>query len=87
MAPKGKKRDTELGKRDPELGKRGTQLGDWVEARGVSGQPARRGQIIELLGHEAHEHYRVRWDERHESILYPTDGVLVLGPDPKPASQ
>ena len=53
-------------------------VGDWVEARGIYGQPARRGQIIELLGHDRHERYRVRWDEKHESILYPADGVVVI---------
>jgi len=22
--------------------------------------------------------YRVRWDEKHESILYPADGVVIV---------
>jgi Domain of unknown function (DUF1918) len=52
-------------------------VGDWIEARGLHGQASRRGQIIELLGHDAHEHYRVRWDEQHESILYPADGIII----------
>ena len=52
-------------------------VGDWIEARGVHGEPARRGQIIELLGRPEHKHYRVRWDERHESIVYPADGVII----------
>ena len=55
----------------------GTRVGDWIETRGVHGQAPRRGQIIELLGHEGHAHYRVRWDEQHESILYPADGVII----------
>ena len=37
-----------------------------------------RGQIIEVLGRGRHSRYRVRWDERHESIVYPADGVLVI---------
>jgi Domain of unknown function (DUF1918) len=53
-------------------------VGDWLEARGVPGQPSRRGQIVELLGAPGHQHYRVRWDERHESIVYPADGVMVI---------
>ena len=53
------------------------QVGDWIEVRGLHGQPARRGHIIELLGHNEHQHYRVRWDEQHESIVYPADGVIV----------
>jgi hypothetical protein len=52
-------------------------VGDWVSARGLPGQSARHGQIIELLGRAGHQHYRVRWDELHESILYPADGVTI----------
>jgi hypothetical protein len=51
--------------------------GDWVHARGISGQSAREGQILEVLGQPGHERYRVRWDEQHESILFPADGVTV----------
>ena len=53
-------------------------VGDWIEARGVHGEPARRGEIVEVLGRPGHEHYRVRWDEQHESIVYPADGVVVI---------
>lgn len=53
------------------------RAGDWVEPRSVHGLAPRRGQIIEVLGREGHEHYRVRWDEQHESIVYPADGVIV----------
>lgn len=58
------------------------RVGDWIETRGVHGEPARRGEILELLGRGGHEHYRVRWDEQHESILYPADGVIIV-PSPK----
>ena len=54
------------------------RVGDWIEARGIYGQPPRCGQILELLGRDHHEHYRVRWDEKHESILYPADGVVII---------
>lgn len=60
--------------------KNSAAVGDWVEARGLPGQSSRRGEIVEVMGTGDHEHYRVRWDERHESILYPADGVIVLGP-------
>jgi Domain of unknown function (DUF1918) len=53
--------------------------GDWIEARGLPGRSARRGEIVEVLGHGRREHYRVRWDERRESIVYPADGVIVVG--------
>jgi hypothetical protein len=52
--------------------------GDWVEVRGRPGYPTRRGEILEILGAPGHEHYRVQWDEQHESIFFPqTDGVHV----------
>jgi hypothetical protein len=54
------------------------QPGDWLEARGIHGQPARRGEIVEVLGHSGHKHFRVRWDEEHESIVFPADGVSVI---------
>ena len=60
-------------------------VGDWIEARGVHGEPARRGQIVEVLGRLGHEHYRVHWDEQHESILYPADGVVVVPQHGRPA--
>lgn len=55
----------------------GARAGDRIETRGVHGQAPRRGEIIEVLGREGHEHYGVRWDEQHESIVYPADGVIV----------
>lgn len=57
---------------------RTARVGDWIEARGLYGQPARRGQIVELLGADRHRRYWVRWDEKHESILYPADGVIII---------
>jgi hypothetical protein len=53
-------------------------VGDWIETRGLHGKPSPRVEIIELLGSGDHEHYRVRWDERHESIVYPADGVIII---------
>jgi hypothetical protein len=54
------------------------RVGDLIETRGLPGRASRRGEILELLGTGGHEHYRVRWDERHESIVYPADGVIVI---------
>ncbi len=54
------------------------RVGDWLEARGIHGEAARRGQIVEILGEPGHEHYKVRWDEQHESTVYPADGVEVI---------
>jgi Domain of unknown function (DUF1918) len=57
---------------------RAVRVGDWIEARGLHGKPSRRAEIIELLGRDQHERYRVRWDETHESIVYPTDGIVII---------
>jgi Domain of unknown function (DUF1918) len=51
--------------------------GDQIEARGLHGRPSRRGKVVELLGCPGHEHYRVRWDDQRESIVYPSDGVII----------
>jgi hypothetical protein len=56
------------------------QPGDWLEVSGLPGRAPRTGQILEVLGGEGHVHYRVRWDEQHESIFFPTEGVRVLAP-------
>jgi Domain of unknown function (DUF1918) len=42
--------------------------GDWIEVNMVGGGSSRRGQILEVLGAPGHEHFRVRWDEQHESL-------------------
>lgn len=60
---------------------RSTRVGDWVEVHGIKGYSVRRGRIVELLGRGRHERYRVRWDEQHESIVYPTDGVMIVPRD------
>ena len=77
--PAGKAR---VGK--PPAGK--ARVGDWVETHGLPGKPSRRGQIVELLGSAEHERFLVRWDERHESIVYPGAGVLV-GPARSPRAR
>ncbi len=63
----------------------GAHVGDWVEVRGLSGQSSRHGQIVELFGRVGHEHYRVRWDEQHESIFYPADGMIITPQRPRRA--
>lgn len=45
--------------------------GDVVVVHGRSpGRAERAGVILEVLGGPGHEHYRVRWDEEHESIFW-----------------
>jgi hypothetical protein len=50
--------------------------GDIVEvgARRV-GDPGRTGKVLGVLGDKARPHYRVRWEDGHESVLYPHEGV------------
>ena len=61
-----------------DITSRAARVGDWVQTRGIHGGSARAGEIIEILGRSGHEHFRVRWDEAHESILFPSDGVTIV---------
>jgi hypothetical protein len=56
------------------------RAGDAVEVNGLPGRPAKRGQIVEVLGAGKHVHFRVQWDDEHESLLYPTEGATVVHP-------
>ena len=54
------------------------RVGDMLEARSIHGGQPRRGEVVAVLGLPGHEHYRVGWDDGHESIVYPADGVSVI---------
>jgi hypothetical protein len=56
--------------------------GDWVEVSGLRGRPARCGEVVEVLGVPDHVRFLIRWDDQHESILFPTDGVSLLREPP-----
>jgi hypothetical protein len=56
------------------------RAGDSVEVNGLPGRPAKKGQIVEVLGAGEHVHFRVRWDDQHESLLYPTEGATIVHP-------
>jgi rRNA processing protein Gar1 len=52
--------------------------GDVVEVSGRRVRDAgRSGVIREVLGPEEHPHYVVRWEDGHESVLYPGEGTTV----------
>jgi hypothetical protein len=53
------------------------RVGDWLEEPSTDGSPPRRGLILEVLGGGIHTHYRVRWDEEHESIHYPSEALRI----------
>jgi len=55
-------------------------VGDRVEVDGLPGRPPRRGEILEVLGEAGHVHFSVRWDDGHESLLYPTEGATIVHP-------
>jgi Domain of unknown function (DUF1918) len=54
------------------------RVGDRLETRGVHGTTPRAGEILEILGEAGHHRFRVRWDDGHESIVFPADGVSVI---------
>jgi Domain of unknown function (DUF1918) len=41
------------------------------------GDRGRTGEILEVLGDDLHPHYRVRWEDGRESILYPGEGTTI----------
>jgi hypothetical protein len=48
------------------------KIGDEVEIEGVHiGDITRKGQIVEIMGLGDTEHYRVSWDDGHETLFYP----------------
>src|SRR5579862_9913657 len=58
--------------------------GDVVEVSGRRvGDPGRLGEIVEVLGTPKHRHYLVRWEDDHESVLYPGEGTTIRS-RPKP---
>ncbi len=57
------------------------KVGEWLEVASPAGAPARRGQILEVLGGPHHEHYLVHWMDGRESIHYPSDGTRIT-PEP-----
>lgn len=32
--------------------------------------PRRRGEVVEVIGQGDRQHYRVRWDDGHESVFF-----------------
>jgi Ala-tRNA(Pro) deacylase len=61
-------------------------VGDTVELSGRRvGDHARRGEILEVLGEEDHRHYRVCWEDGHETLLYPGEGTTFRGAAPRVA--
>jgi len=59
-------------------------VGDIVEVSGRRvGDPGRAGEILEVLGDDEHPHYRVRWGDGHETVLYPGEATTFKRKRPK----
>jgi hypothetical protein len=54
------------------------KAGDVVAIHGHHiGESERLGEILEVLGRPDHVHFRVRWDDDHESIFYPGNDATI----------
>jgi hypothetical protein len=54
------------------------QPGDLVVIEGHRvGDRRRLGEILEVLGDDLHQHYRVRWEDGHESVFYPSNDATI----------
>jgi hypothetical protein len=49
-----------------------------VESRKVGGG-RKSGEVVEVIHGAGGQHYRVRWDDNHESIVYPSSDASVVG--------
>jgi hypothetical protein len=47
-----------------------------VESRKV-GEHRRTGEVMEVLKAPGAEHYRVRWDDGHETIFFPSSDASI----------
>jgi hypothetical protein len=53
-------------------------IGDLVVVEGHRvGQGRRLGEVLEVLGEPSHEHYRVRWEDGHETVFYPSNDATI----------
>lgn len=54
------------------------RVGDIVVISGHHvGEPERTGEILELFGEPSHQHFRVRWNDGHESLFYPGSDASI----------
>jgi Domain of unknown function (DUF1918) len=56
----------------------GAKAGDLVVISGHRvGEAERVGEILEVVIQDSSEHYRVRWDDEHESWFYPSSDATI----------
>jgi uncharacterized protein DUF1918 len=57
---------------------RQTKAGDLVVVSGHRlGEVERVGEILEVIARDGAEHYRVHWDDEHESLFYPGSDTTI----------
>jgi hypothetical protein len=55
------------------------KVGDEIVVDGLrTGDPPREGEILEILERGGVVHYRVRWDDGHETVFYPGSNAHVV---------
>ena len=58
-----------------EIGK----IGDRIEVESEQvGKKGRHGVVVEVIGEGEHLHYRVRWEDGHESTFFPEAGSVTF---------
>jgi hypothetical protein len=41
------------------------------------GEAQQLAEILEVLGEPGHEHFRVRWEDGHETTIYPGSDAVI----------
>ena len=55
------------------------KVGDEIVVDGLhTGDSARKGEIREVLERGGITHYRVQWDDGHESVFFPSSDAHVV---------
>jgi hypothetical protein len=68
------------------IAKGSVREGDVVVVSGHRvGEVERTGEILQVLGTPARQHFLVRWDDGHESVFYPGGDAIVRRPRPRTA--
>ena len=54
--------------------------GDRIHLDAVGKRSPREGEVLEVVSSPSGEHYRVRWDDGHESYIRPAGGNARIIP-------
>lgn len=55
------------------------KVGDVVQVAGHRvGDGPQTGEIVEVLGAGEHPHFRIRWENGRETILFPGSDIVVV---------